>query len=1410
MLAKRFVNLFRLVIAFSLAFHSRSDPLDITAFSGTPIVGEISKSWFRGYTLDGDKDIRDLSVGILYKNGKDNVTWADTGNFDGPSSRDQDKNMPDGKIFPTESLVIYRIRSGDKFSYLGVSELQAADRIGVFTFEAKKNGEVTNSAIVLTSSSANVEMEYRTITVGVGESVTINLSKGGDLPDLRWRHNYNNELENLMGFNSAVIKNIRRKDDGVYECYTGDSPDGNRGNMRLIVRACPSPKWNPPDCEMDCPVCYNGGVCDDKTGVCICPAGFKGTSCKQGCGNNNWGRDCKVVCSSSGNCQGALLCPPDPVGCACQNGFGGNDCNTECVAGYYGADCRQECHCNDSVCDKHTGCSTGCLDGYAGDNCQVPLSCSSGFFGFLCNFRCHCKDSVDCNRNGSCPNGCHEAWAGSKCSIALPYRSEPPRVVNQTATTLTFDVIWIIGDDYGTGTITKRKLSYKSSGMDSIMSIDEEDNDLFISIGNLIPNTKYQFYSHFSRMVGGIETEGPRSTLGSINTICTKPLEEPEIKLATIVGNQVTVNLKGVSDDYDRIQCKYILRYQVQYSDIDGNESKITNTSSIQLEVKLSRLSWCSSYNVNARVVNNMDIAGNWGQAIMVQSSPSEPSIEDDSFNGTHLLMKWIASTCDISNYQVTYYYELSGGIIQQGNTTETEVVFGEGIESCIEYTFSVLASYLNVNGTSDTTTIIVGSNCPDQGTEASIGVILGCLIPALVVVLIVVLIVIKRRRSNKSSGVPGAGAFGTGVSPAGGSARKILQEQDIGDNAYDEVSGVDNSSKEQVHTEYEVESESEYQPDNEIDQEPVYGNTQLDNQEYKPIELSKLHDYVTKRQLSVEKGFEKEFEDLGNKPLFPSTVAKSSVNRKKNRYANVIPYDNTRVVLDKIADVPGSDYINASYLDGYTIPHEFIACQGPNVASVNDMWRMVWKEKSRVIVVVTNLVEGKRKKCEQYWPDLNSRKVYTDISVTNADETNYGHYVTRTFQVQKVGDGENIHNVYQYHFTEWPDKSVSNAVPQLIDFIQTFRKTQQEFASSGPVIVHCSAGAGRTGTVIAIAAMLDMSKDQGKVDVFNFVRSMRQNRIQMVQTEEQYKFIYAVILEELFCGKTVIPVTELQNEIQRQTQKMPSHFDYQLKTLNCLFPLPVDDLTSHARLPENVFKNRFDDVVPLNKARPILMSPSDRGTDYINASFCDVYKKRNAYIVTQAPLADPANTTEDFWRLVFDYKSDVIVQLNDIDRTCGAYIHKQIKQPMKFGQFIVTVKSAMKNEFMIERKISLEKENNVREIAYFEFRQWPKGKTVPKVDPFVRFITNIGEGVVSSNKPTIVHCLDGVCRSGLFCLVHSMIGKMRDDKMVDVFQTLKTLRSTCPTMLKTKVQYNFCYDAAKCYLQNYQEYVNV
>ncbi|XP_033109575.1 receptor-type tyrosine-protein phosphatase alpha-like isoform X2 [Anneissia japonica] len=942
---------------------------------------------------------------------------------------------------------------------------------------------------------------------------------------------------------------------------------------------------------------------------------------------------------------------------------------------------------------------------------------------------------------------------------------------------------------------------------------------------------------------------------------------KPKIELKAVERNEIILQLLHS----ERVQCDDILRYQVRYQSEDGNERVIVNTTdSSQTEVKISGLSECVAYNVDSRVVNNGEIIA--------------PSIIKDSvLKETYLLMKWNA-TC-INQDQVMYYYELSGGILHKGNTTETEVLINDGIVPCSRYTFTVFASHLGVNGTTDNETVFSDVDYPGKpyitslaSTSSSItitwttpdvnpctilqykvfvyssvtnfnmnvtdtslsitedvklntnyyvrvaamtqkgygdfsdiesvstnndnpnvGAVIGGLAGGLSVVIFgIVVFIYVQRRSNSNKDV----------------VRTPYIQQEIVHDIENEIMPIVEGHANSVEAKC-LDDDVDFDPPIEnvyANAEPIYGNTNLENQEYKPIELEKLHDYILKRNMSLENGFEKEFEDLGNKPLYPWTAAKNSKNKTKNRYANVIPYDNSRVVLGLWNNIPESDYINASYIDGYTAPHEFIACQGPTVASVNDMWRMIWQKNSTIIVVVTNVVEGTKRKCEQYWPDQNDSNVYANIAVTNGGETNYRNYVVRNLQLQKVGT-EEVHSVVQYHFTDWPDKSVPRPVPHLIDFIYAFRSAQRNSPSdSGPVIVHCSAGAGRTGTVIVIASMLDMAKQEGKVDVFNFVRSMREKRIQMVQTEEQYKFIYAALLEELFCGQTQIPVTDLNQVIldQQQVHGPPSTIEYQLKTLNSIYPCPTDDRTSHARLPDNILKNRSKDVLPLNKARPFLMTPCVNGNDYINASFCDGYNKRNAFIVAQAPMSEPADTTVDFWRLVLDYKTDIIVQLNNKDETCSEYLPQRMNEELKIDTFTIIIKSSEQNDLMVERKLMLQKDNKTQEILHFEFRQWSKAEPVPKVESFIRFIAAVQRGhIPQSNRPIIIHCLDGTVRSGLFCSVYSIIDKIKEEKIVDVFQILKTLRSVCPAMVNTKVQYRFCYDAARCYLDGFEAYVN-
>ncbi|XP_041467534.1 angiopoietin-1 receptor-like [Lytechinus variegatus] len=198
---------------------------------------------------------------------------------------------------------------------------------------------------------------------------------------ITWRKDGGDVLTQFEGQTNISFPNpIRISDQGFYEIYYDGERDQNRGGIaRLIVRECPAGKWGPPKCQGVCDNCYNGGVCDDKSGICICPNNFKGKNCLEICrddGGNNFGIDCESYCSYRNlptSCRTYLFCLPDPYGCSCDVGSRGLSCDSDCLVGTYGAGCSQTCHCaNESSCDPFSGiCTTGgCQPGWSGNNCQ--------------------------------------------------------------------------------------------------------------------------------------------------------------------------------------------------------------------------------------------------------------------------------------------------------------------------------------------------------------------------------------------------------------------------------------------------------------------------------------------------------------------------------------------------------------------------------------------------------------------------------------------------------------------------------------------------------------------------------------------------------------------------------------------------------------------------------------------------------------------------------------------------------------------------------------------------------------------------------------------------------------------------------------------------------------------------------
>uniref|UniRef100_A0A8C9VJ07 Tyrosine-protein phosphatase non-receptor type 20 n=1 Tax=Scleropages formosus TaxID=113540 RepID=A0A8C9VJ07_SCLFO len=255
------------------------------------------------------------------------------------------------------------------------------------------------------------------------------------------------------------------------------------------------------------------------------------------------------------------------------------------------------------------------------------------------------------------------------------------------------------------------------------------------------------------------------------------------------------------------------------------------------------------------------------------------------------------------------------------------------------------------------------------------------------------------------------------------------------------------------------------------------------------------------------------EFENLQNlQPLDDCLIGQSKENKKKNRYKNIVPFDTTRVLLGK-----DGGYINANFINMPVKDESFmyIACQGPLPTTLADFWQMVWEQKSNVIAMMTQEVEGGKIKCQRYWPDTprTAEMVDNRLQITLIKDQHLDNFVIRLIEVKDIQTKEFQH-VTHLNYTGWPDHGTPTQPEQLLTFISYMRHVHQ----SGPIITHCSAGIGRSGTLICIDVVLGLISKDADFDISDIVRTMRLQRHGMVQTEEQYIFCYQVILYVLRC----------------------------------------------------------------------------------------------------------------------------------------------------------------------------------------------------------------------------------------------------------------------------------------------------
>ena len=284
--------------------------------------------------------------------------------------------------------------------------------------------------------------------------------------------------------------------------------------------------------------------------------------------------------------------------------------------------------------------------------------------------------------------------------------------------------------------------------------------------------------------------------------------------------------------------------------------------------------------------------------------------------------------------------------------------------------------------------------------------------------------------------------------------------------------------------------------------------------------------EYKVSQTQSIDEAFEKL-----DKPTKDISKAQNPDVKHKNRYVNILPYDHNIVTLS--GNEPKFQYINASWIPGYPDikdyqkkqkRNKYIATQGPTPLTVGDFWRMIWEKKIKVIAMVTNAEEKGRPKSFKYWTDTTEKNKYISyiseneheshtFHVTTKPTTNYSFpsFLIRTIKLTYNGESRNI---YQFQYVGLPDHGVPKNIEEYLRFVIFVRQVAKSLNSQ--IVIHCSAGVGRTGIFLITDMMLSIIQNKHNLmysdhTIFNIINKLRLYRTSAVQTEEQYQLLVEI-----------------------------------------------------------------------------------------------------------------------------------------------------------------------------------------------------------------------------------------------------------------------------------------------------------
>ncbi|XP_048758085.2 receptor-type tyrosine-protein phosphatase alpha-like isoform X2 [Ostrea edulis] len=581
------------------------------------------------------------------------------------------------------------------------------------------------------------------------------------------------------------------------------------------------------------------------------------------------------------------------------------------------------------------------------------------------------------------------------------------------------------------------------------------------------------------------------------------------------------------------------------------------------------------------------------------------------------------------------------------------------------------------------------------------------------------------------------------------------------------------------------------------------------------PIPVKDIQSHVIK--LQEENQFFSDYKSLPDGMFLPTKDSNLDDNMPKNRYTNMLAYDHSRV---KLKGLPAghTDYINANYIDGFKKKKAYIATQGPLKNTTSDFWSMIWQEGVKKIVMVTNLKEKNRVKCFQYWPQEKKFMTCYNLRVTMESEHVFPVFVLRKIKITNTKT-DDVRSVTQYHFTAWPDHGVPDAF-QLLQFYRKVTGGSTEYDAQ-PVVVHCSAGVGRTGTYIGLDALWKEGCETGSIDILSFGKIMRKNRTKMIQTLDQYTFLHFILMEAFSNRDAAIPGGMIANFKGMQDPKVTQRINAEFEKLNTLRPKYQTTDYQDALHSDNKSKNRSQLNLAVDNYRARLPSNLVEDSDYINTVIMPSIWNREGYLMTQYPLP---STISDFWSMVLGYQCSSIVLLDD-SKDYEENFYPVLQQTSEWGHLVIqttavsepqdcvteTTVTLTNTQDAIDNDEEIENETEM-EVKIFTGHGWSSSSELPNVQNLLHCLhyevqkrqTKLGE-----QKPVVVICRDGGKQSGLYCAVCNIQDGIDWYNEINIYHNVRQLQIRKPEIITSKNQYQYCYQVAFRYLDSGNVYEN-